>query len=233
MPYLPHHAFSIPEDGEQPIWRYLDVPRFLSLVQSSSLHFARADKLGDPFEGSISAATFANSIERVPSIARAFQLKSAVNCWHMNRHESVAMWTLYGKSEMAIAVRSTVGRLIRALKVAQQEVFIGVVSYIDYDEHAMNLENHFRPLLCKRRSFMHEQELRAITVFPAPAGTWDNANNPEGQLVPVDVNELIESVYVAPQAPTWFASTIAETLRRLAFVKLSVRQSRIDEDPMF
>ena len=32
---------------------------------------------------------------------------NAINCWHMNDHESAAMWKLYLKSNEGIAVQST------------------------------------------------------------------------------------------------------------------------------
>jgi hypothetical protein len=34
----------------QKLWRYMDLAKFLSLLEDRSLYFARADKLGDPFE---------------------------------------------------------------------------------------------------------------------------------------------------------------------------------------
>lgn len=36
---------------EQKLWRFMDFAKFVSLLEDGALFFARADKLGDPFEG--------------------------------------------------------------------------------------------------------------------------------------------------------------------------------------
>src|SRR5579885_2982706 len=33
------------------IWRYMDFAKFVAILETRALHFARADTLGDPFEG--------------------------------------------------------------------------------------------------------------------------------------------------------------------------------------
>ncbi|MDE0445871.1 MAG: hypothetical protein OXH96_04290 [Spirochaetaceae bacterium] len=35
------------------VWRYMNLPKFIGLLQSRALYLARADTLGDPFEGSL------------------------------------------------------------------------------------------------------------------------------------------------------------------------------------
>lgn len=39
-----------PKDAEK-IWRFMDLSKFLSIIQSKTLYFARADQFEDPFEG--------------------------------------------------------------------------------------------------------------------------------------------------------------------------------------
>lgn len=53
MPYKDIKAFSPPENPDTPIWRYMDLTKFLALINSSALYFIRADKLVklDPYEG--------------------------------------------------------------------------------------------------------------------------------------------------------------------------------------
>ena len=47
-----HKSFKEPEDVEAKIWRYLDLAKFLAMIEKKTLFFCRIDKLGDPFEGS-------------------------------------------------------------------------------------------------------------------------------------------------------------------------------------
>jgi hypothetical protein len=47
-----HPRFVAPSNPEIRLWRYMDLSKFIALLQDRALYFARADKLGDPFEGS-------------------------------------------------------------------------------------------------------------------------------------------------------------------------------------
>lgn len=51
--YEEHPVFNPPSD-DAVLWRYMDFTKFVSLLEKSALFFARADKLGDPFEGAFS-----------------------------------------------------------------------------------------------------------------------------------------------------------------------------------
>lgn len=132
--YKVHEAFSQPQNPEQPIWRYQDLAKFIHLIQAASLHFARVDQLGDPFEGSVSKKTIEKR-ERIADVLRSdgvnvpenisdvlttglltARAETYINCWHMNSTESAAMWALYSKGFHALAVQSTFRRLSEALK---------------------------------------------------------------------------------------------------------------------
>lgn len=51
--YNEHPTFQAPEDEDVKVWRYMDFTKFVSLLDKRSLYFCRVDKLGDPFEGSL------------------------------------------------------------------------------------------------------------------------------------------------------------------------------------
>ena len=59
---------------------------------------------------------------------------------------------------------------------------------------------------------------------------WDNegryATSPEGLYFKVDLNQLIESVYVAPSAKSWYKDIIEELLNKYNLEK-EVRKSGI------
>ena len=50
--YKKNSTFVQPDDEEIKVWRYMDFTKLISLIDSRRLFFARADKLGDSFEGS-------------------------------------------------------------------------------------------------------------------------------------------------------------------------------------
>jgi hypothetical protein len=113
-----HPSFSHPSNPDIPLWRYMDLSKFISLLQTSKLYFARAADLGDPFEGSLprlntqmadiiiqlrhdveALASWRDMTEeKIRTIAGQFSdaaklmvTKIYASCWHMGEHESAAM----------------------------------------------------------------------------------------------------------------------------------------------
>lgn len=156
-----HPAFPQPKDPNIRIWRYMDFTKYVFMLETSSLYFARADMLGDPFEGSYSKV----NIQLRPIVYKDAQLPlrvfddmvrftrwvrewTYVNCWHMNEYESAAMWRLYAKSSDAIAIQTAYAKLAACLP---NEVFLGAVQYIDYEKDWFLEGNILYPFMYKRR----------------------------------------------------------------------------------
>jgi hypothetical protein len=183
-----HPAFRQPEDAEAPLWRYMDIAKYVSMLMSSALYFARMDKFDDPFEGSLSKAEFdkllvtaaaGEASGAIPAdwkgrykdvlLANARNtIKSCyVCCWHANSHESEAMWKLYATSGCSIAIQTTYRQLWASLPNAFEPEhhlgpFLGMVTYLDHTTDSMPIGNIFHPVMHKRRSFEHERECRAV-----------------------------------------------------------------------
>jgi hypothetical protein len=45
-----HPSFQLPTNKDIPIWRYMDLAKYLWMLDRQSLYLARATALGDPFE---------------------------------------------------------------------------------------------------------------------------------------------------------------------------------------
>jgi hypothetical protein len=56
LPLMEHPAFPQPANPHIRIWRYIDMTKFRSLVTTKRLYLARANMLGDEYEGSTPAA---------------------------------------------------------------------------------------------------------------------------------------------------------------------------------
>ena len=50
---LENPCFTQPEDDSIRVWRYLDLAKFIWLLENQKLYFSRLDLLGDPHEGSL------------------------------------------------------------------------------------------------------------------------------------------------------------------------------------
>jgi hypothetical protein len=242
--------FVAPKDPDIPIWRYMDFTRYVAMLEEQGVFFARVDQLNDRFEGSIpepSAQQYAevqrelrdagvrlNGEQRLPyrELLRRVRPWVLVSSWHQNEQESAAMWALYGHSENAIAVRSTYGKLRAAMEAARERIYLGTVRYISYEDDEIPLEHVLWPFVSKRKSFEHERELRALMLDEPRALAGDAPPPAGGAWVKTPLAELIDAVYVAPDAEPWVRELVERVSRRYGMQK-PVRQSALDKDPLF
>jgi hypothetical protein len=238
----------------------MDLAKFLSILQTKNLYFSRADKLGDPFEGSITKGDHAlrkyiqdnrntdprlsgyksltddqlNTMFRQEEFHNREKLSSLfVNCWHMNEHESAAMWRLYGQSTETICLQSTFHRLASALP---SYVNAGTVKYIDYESDYIPANNSFNSIMTKRMSYAHEREVRAV-AWSGLSGdlggdTVRENMTKDGLPIPVDLQALIERIYVSPTSALWFRQ-IVERLLEPESLKISIMQSSLASTPIY
>lgn len=250
--YLEHPVFEQPADENVKVWRYMDFTKLLSMIDSRCLYFARADKLGDPFEGSwpkinISARrvvpdgipeeaheAFIQSMANLSEINKHWPKYIAINCWHMNEHESAAMWKLYLQSDEGIAIQSTYKKL-KDCFVGEEKIYLGIVKYIDYERESIDEGNVLSAFVHKRTSFEHEKEVRALTTkWPTGENRLDfwQETMDNGITVKVDIEALIERIYVAPSALDWFAELVKAVVTRYGY-QFEVVHSKLNEQPLF
>jgi len=237
--------FVVPDENVT-IWRYVDFIKFVDLLETQCLFFARADKLGDDFEGSCPKANLKYRLKEhniglvhggigadvISAFYKELREFTAVNCWYINEYESAAMWTLYLKSNEGIALRSSYRRL-RDSFIDQKPDKICKVHYIDYEKNTMST-NLLAPYLHKRKSFEHESELRAIIqVFPRRVFS-KRSKRPfdTGIRIPVNLDVLIDKIYVAPQTPDWQFNLVKSLVEKYGLRKEVVR-SILDDKPIY
>lgn len=244
-----HNVFQPPSDEHVKVWRYMDFTKLISLLESNALYFVRTDKFEDPYEGTwpranVDAMRFAGtnmvqtdptatvSGDEVVSMFTGLRKFMAVNCWHMNEHESAAMWRLYLKTNEGIAVQTTYSRLRDSI-IDQQKVWIGKVEYVDYESAKLDQANALTAIVHKRLSFEHEREIRAVAfVLPETDESFTDAHLAAGLSVKVDLPTLIERIYVAPDAPGWFVKLVELVVNRYG-LKSPVVQSGLYTRSLF
>jgi len=194
----------------EPLWRYFRADGFVTTLDTSTLYFAAATEFEDRFEGAVAIQPADFPIDpryREPElIERAFeQLRrlTKLSCWHWADYESDAMWKLYASARKGVAVRTTSGRLRRALRpfrlaphYGDEEPFWGAVRYVDLLKERLRI-GMLERFFTKHRAFEWEREFR-IAISLRTAEEF-GAEVPElGIGVAFDPDSLIEFAYLGP-----------------------------------
>ncbi len=235
--------FDPPDNENVKIWRYMDYTKFMSLVMDRELYFAPADLLGDEYEGSLPKLVARKKYNRSsdPDLARTIHRNMrkaiSVSCWHMNDSQSTAMWQLYAEMNKGIAIQSTYKRLRECLSPFH-EVRLAVVKYIDYDTESFDYQDPLMPFIHKRKAFSHEQELRAIVIQPERIEAVRkqkypfDSQRPSGDWYLINLSDLIETIYVAPNSPPWIGYLTSKIIDEKK-IKTPVLFSDLDKAPLF
>jgi len=215
----------------------MDFTKFISILHHKSLHFSRVDKFKDPYEASIGSYLVEiekrdiskSGLRKLNELHPHYQ-KVFVNCWHINPFESAALWKVYMKSDEGIAIQTTVRRLVTVLEASKNDLRFDLAS-IEYDPSKLigttttpNGDHHTvfkmnNALFIKRPCFEYENELRVFVRFDKRESTgydWPG----------LDINFLIEYIYVNPEAPQWIVSLIKD-LAKSYKIKGKVLKSNI------
>ena len=229
--YVNSSNITLPEDNNTIVWKYLDLSKFLDMLLSQQLFMSRSDKFEDQYEGTFSEPTF----EEIKKIAannpkfldyyKSHREKVVISSWHINEYESFAMWQIFTKNNEGLAIQSTIGRLKEALQPENRiEQYIGNVNYIDYKKEYIPFDDTFFPFLFKRKSFQYEREVRIISDVSA-----QNISVNEGLKINVDLNQLIEKIYIHPKSENWYKKLVIELVSKLDF-KIEIEKSDLESD---
>jgi hypothetical protein len=229
--YIDNPNIKLPKDPHTVVWKYLDLSKFLDLLLSQKIFMSRSDKFEDQYEGTFSEPTFEEikklSIDNSDFLNhyKTHREKVAISSWHINEYESFAMWQIFTQNSEGLAIQSTIGRLQKSLLPETDfQQYIGEVNYIDYKKEHIPFDDSFFPFLFKRKSFQYEREVRVITDIGASALQIN-----EGLKINVDINELIEKIYIHPKSENWYKNLVIQLVKQLGFT-FTIEKSDLESD---
>lgn len=254
---------------DKTVWRYMPFSKFISLMTYQALWFAKLNTLQDEYEGMIPPTTkklMDNENQKykaqfnTPDFHRQIDnwtLENensgrellVANCWFLDETESEQMWAKYGGSNEAVAIKSTIRRLVENVLVPHDDhvSHIGMVSYIDHAKHEMSTyeanQASERAFLKDKQRFSHEQEVRIVTMNlktttcasmegkpytpeEVAGKNMNNFKNP-GLYVGVVLDQLFTEIVVCPGAEDWFANLVKRIIE-LKGLNVNVSASRLN-----
>lgn len=253
MSYETHPELPDIAEPDTVLWRYVDLYKWLDLLQTSELHLTRADQMEDRWEGSYSevnvtqrpsvyGADWAMMAQNMSKIYEFGRTHTYLNCWYIGEGESYAMWKIYDAAGRGVAFRTTAGRMKESLAGSRQPPISGaMVQYADYSKTFIPEGNVFFPYMHKRSSFSHESDYRLLAMWTPEALETDERGNavrtePDNPPLflrePVSLDRLVEAVYVSPDAPDWVARVVGEVTGKY-MPGLNIGHSDLAADPVY
>lgn len=246
--YKTHPSFKEPSD-DKVLWRYMDMAKYVSLISTRQLFFCKADRFEDPFEGKLNNITKSVLqewyVDEIPKDKRtkediAQSLKQlndylssteklrpfiTISSWHQNDNENFAMWKIYSNWNSGLAIVTNFERAKQSFKLVDESVNGGMVKYIQEERDIVNPGNIFNHFMTKRSQFAYENEVRFIhQIQEENVDKKELIDKSNGVYIDVDLEILIDKIYVAPQAESWVKDAVIDLNDKYG-IKVEVRQS--------
>ena len=263
----------VPSDNDT-LWRYMNLEKFIALLQTQKLYFTRADVLAqsDPYEGAITENEqrqfkLEDALAQIivpllggPNVPQGFMedsvreifkkiyYESFINCWHINDNESLAMWKLFANDTSGIAIKTTFGKLKKALEEAKEQISVGKVKYCNFYNYNLGIqdaqENIIKDnkcLLRKNEYYRYENELRLICHEECQSKMVSDGGvsilriqEPDkvGLSIPIDLGILIDTIYIAPNSQEWVINVIKD-LTMTYFEKNNIKAPAVEKSLIF
>lgn len=213
-----------PSNEEIKVWKYLDLVKFLSIITTNTLYFRQSSRFEDPFEATIPKKNMEELIAGPNHVVpndmfmrdqKQFRDELSVNCWHASEFQSDAMWKLYSHNYFGLAIQSKY-KLLKQSITDSRDINLGLVEYLDYETDYIEPSQSIKIYMTKRSSFEHEREVRAM-VFASSHEDHASLKSNQGLYISVDINTLIEKIYISPYSPDWYVIMIQSFLEKYGF----------------
>ncbi len=243
------------------LWRYIDLSKYYSILDTQTIYFAKASKMDDKYEGIFPRKNRVVPESQVRALVPDLTMSSEdlqdthsrvikrledqgretchLSCWHMNPHQSAAMWKLYLKSDEGVGICTTFSDMKRAFCNSKDVIYPASVTYIDHQNDTIPVGNVFYPICHKRKSFEHEAEMRLVwwsgsITNREIVGLLDpNVPYPDdGRAVPVVLADLIQKVYVSPTSKAFFHEVVKSITKKHG-LNCPVIKSDLDDGPVW
>ena len=229
---LSNYEPKLPEPADDlTLWRYLDFPKLIDLLSTSTLKLPRASLMEDGYEGILGAASIDAGLTAMKSNGEPSYLRNAsigmelkrshflqqstyISCWNAFPKENAGLWRVYG-DDKGVVVKTTWKRLKDSLSTADcvSTIFYGEVVYRDYDTDASYTSTYTDQFFSKRVEFVHENEFRLVAHYDSNDlnyNTTDTSLLPHFATVKCDLSLLIEELMISPRLGAWVKSGITD-----------------------
>ena len=243
--------------AENKLWRYTDFTKYVSMLSTKGLYFARADCFQDTFEG---AKGLKKNKDKWDEYYANFFRKVIKNSHE--GHESK-----FADEEVEKQVKRLLGELENGGEIDRRRTFINCWHeneqeseamwrlYSSFLENAIAVRTSYNRLYhaLGRNPSINIGRVKYIDFRKNYAGVneayWHKRKSFEherevrailldfdcskkGKIIPCDLSILIEEVFVSPSAPSWFTQLVNDVNEKYG-IKVKVNSSELTQEPFF
>ncbi|MEW8201039.1 MAG: hypothetical protein AB2697_19820 [Candidatus Thiodiazotropha endolucinida] len=250
------HPYETP-NNESRLWRYMDFTKYVSMLSTSTLYFARADTFEDPFEGA--KGVFDNK-EKWDEYYLSFFMQAAKNQtdgveWDQSDEyvNKEARRLLKEMEDVGIANRERV--YISCWHENEHESEAMWRLYSSYLDNAIAIRTTYLSLYSAlgRNPSISIGRVKYIDFNTSYAGPNDSfwrkrksfeherevraiicdfESDELGKSMGCDLKILIEEIIVSPTAPHWFVDVLIDVNEKFG-IDIAVNQSIMNETPFY
>lgn len=208
------------ENNEVEIIRYLNLNKLYSMLISKEIRFSRLDKFSDEYEGLA-------VVDGMPESADYFRKRICASCWNRYKAESFALWKIYlGGDQAGVAIKSKVGYFMDSIKdkEVKNRIIPGRVFYVEHYKR-FDLINSWVLASRKKDFYEYEQEVRFIYESNG------SQEQPEGVMVGIQPEVMIEEIILSPYMPEWIESTMKSIISEFGYKGLlpKIKMSKVKD----
>lgn len=235
--YKEHKDLSIERAKQHHLWRYMDLWKFLKLINSSKLYFPNLQDLGDQNEGKIPVDFFNwmieqdkknGKIDEFPYVYKKWMDKhmsnrAVVNSWSAYDDESFALWKMYAKDKLGVAIKTDIDNLIKAFKDTEETIYISDVNYLDIEKRNYKLGSPFNNYITKNKYYEFESEVRCLILL-------EEKDDKDAKEIKVNLNNIIKEVYLSPFAFQTGLYDVIDFLKKKHKLIFKIKKSKINDN---
>jgi hypothetical protein len=222
-------TYKTPNSHYKPIWRYMDFWKFLNLLETSSLYFSNAENLGDNNEGKFPKEVFEMMRQKdlefytflKNELDNKLSKETLISSWTYHENESFAMWKMYAKDKMGIAIKTDLESLKKAFNKTDRIVHIGEITYFNKEQFNYNFTNLNYAFLNKHEYYNFEKEIRCITSCLPDEEVGC-------KLIEVNLDELLKTIYISPNAKSEYKKLL-EMLKLQYNLNFNIELSEVND----
>lgn len=216
--------------GNNYVWRYMGLDKFLDFLVSGELHFQNLSLLTDKYEGGAQlpkppklgdlpgpiVPTLPLRIDWGEDPILDIRFRSFVNCWSIQRDESYALWKIYlDGAKPGVAITSTVAMLRKTILQSREtmgRIHLGEVNYFKPNPAEMYDDPKTIFMKMPYYEFEHEWRVAIVRTYSEP----EQANIPKFLRLKINPADLIKHIYISPFMSRGLRDSLSHTVGKLA-----------------